>query len=239
MAHAVLPEKSRALSMFVAVDYSTLPAPLRGLRDPRWLLAIPALLLIYLLAGVVVAVGLSVVAIGGILSLRVHSWNQVARSRRLPLQEAIRRVRTLEELELARSRIGLDTAMPEEALRSLEGIAVDWERLENTLQARGWRDQRVLAQDVSDAASEAMEELTTSEWRAIRDPALAARVGSRSQFLAERIRALADKAEEITNFMDSYPREEFDSNGAPLSDDMEPVAVMHRTLSELRSTLTL
>lgn len=229
-AHAALPERSRALSIFVALAHRRLPL-LARLEGSIGAVAI--------LLGLGVAATLFVQSpLGWLLCLAAISWGLISFWPRRPaVGDISRRQRTkaIQVLEGLRRSVGLDHAVDEGPLAAMEAPALHWERLDNALQASVWESQPDLHGRISAVAALVLEEIIVIELGLYtRDLETLAeqdiRVGRKSVVL-ER---LADQAERVTNLLEAYPRDGGHGTGAPLPADLDEIRELENLLFEAR-----
>ncbi len=227
-------QKSRALSIFVAIAHSQLPA-----REPTALsVAIAAIGAIGLLVGLGIHdESRPFLLVGGSCALLVAIFSLWARERgsfTFGSEEQRRdagRARLLFHLDRKRQAVGLDQILMPDQLAGLEAAARVWEKIGHTLSSATWREQPELTPRVERAAFLAMLELLSlnlgslvAEGVSVEDaPALAAEAVTR----LDEIAAALDAA---SNALESYQRPVDGTAGAPPGEGFPEIQALNRIL---------
>lgn len=230
----MLPERSRSLSMFIAIAHQALPLPFR-IEHARALLWSYGGLLVFLLAIGQAGLCLALLFAGAGLYALGHFlfWRTVARERRLSTQAARNRVRVIQLLERDRVRIGLDLALEPVAVARMEEGANLWERIENTLESHVWQSQDVLRHRIRIAARAAMEEIVALECGSLNaEGVVYSAADIRIGKLTNDLKNLSLRTEAVTIVMDSYHRSDAEGNGAPLPPVFREVVDLEDLLEE-------
>ncbi len=231
----MLPERSRSLSMFVAIAHQGLPLPFR-IEHARALLWGYGGLLAFLLAIGQAGLCLALLFLGAGLYSAGHFlfWRTIARERQLSTQAARNRVRVIQLLERDRVRIGLDIALEPVSVARMEEGALLWERIENTLESHAWKSQDLLRIRIRLAARAAMEEIVALECGSLNaEGVVYSAADIRVGRLTNDLKNLSLRTEAVAIVMDSYRRVEADGNGAPLPTMLEEVESLEALLDEM------
>lgn len=218
--------RSRCLSTFIAIARDGLPTLLR--YDPSQVLFVASLAVVFL--GMMISpyahFGSSMVLFGwitaGIGILAMVSQGHI--------DYGYGRPRLIRQLDQARRTVGLDEVLLPESLAFLEEAAQQWERVEHTLASPIWMEQPELRQRINHAAHFMMEDLVVIECGSrsesgVNDEEAERRLSS----MSTNLRILADTLDAVTSASNTYPREAFESTGAPTNgiivemDDLEEI----------------
>jgi len=222
--------RSRCLSAFVAIARQDLPLLLR--YEASHILGIGgvALLILGFFTDSLFRYGGTMVSVGWTL-LGLSFLASLTQTRFVYGQSRSRLIRQLDE---ARRNIGLDEAILPESLEFLESTAQQWERIEHAVQAHGWREQEELKSRIDAAAHKAMEEIVILECGSTAESGMSD--DQAEEYLNQAVtdlRWLADQVDAASSAMTTYPREEFESNGADPSDVLPPFALLYEALERL------